>query len=117
MNVATHFREEKQRVTKRWKHQAVGRQLPQGEIRPCGQRGNMTNKTKTSPASRECLLDNHDPNMLLSTDEVARRIGVKPKTIRRYASRRLLNYILVGNRLRFRPAAVELFLSQREVRA
>lgn len=74
----------------------------------------MANKEK---ASKEHLPHTNDPNALLNTNEVADRIGVKPKTIRRYASRKLLNYIVVGNRLRFRPAAVELFLTQREVRA
>lgn len=66
--------------------------------------------------SKQRLLDEHDPNVLLSTNELASLVGFKPKTIRRWVSRRLLSYILVGNRLRFRPAAVELFLAQREVR-
>jgi len=52
----------------------------------------------------------------LSTNELATLTGFKPKTIRRWVSRKLLSYILVGNRLRFRLAAVELFLAQREVR-
>jgi excisionase family DNA binding protein len=63
----------------------------------------------------------HRPNrpaadILPSTNEVATLTGFKPKTIRHWVSRRLLNYIRVGNRLRFRLAAVELFLGQREVR-
>lgn len=62
------------------------------------------------------LLDDNDPNVLLSTNEVANLTGFRPKTIRRWVSRKLLNYIRVGNRLRFRLAAVELFLRQREVR-
>lgn len=66
--------------------------------------------------SKQRLLDEHDPNVLLSTNELAGLTGFKPKTIRRWVSRKLLSYILVGNRLRFRPAAVELFLAQREVR-
>jgi excisionase family DNA binding protein len=53
---------------------------------------------------------------LLSTNELAGLTGFAPKTIRRWASRRLLNFIRVGNQFRFRPAAVELFLAQREVR-
>lgn len=53
---------------------------------------------------------------LLSTNELADLTGFAPKTIRRWASRRLLNFIRVGNQFRFRPAAVELFLTQREVR-
>jgi excisionase family DNA binding protein len=66
--------------------------------------------------SKQRLLDEHDPNVLLSTNELASLIGFRPKTIRRWVSRKLLNYLLVGNRLRFRLAAVELFLAQREVR-
>ncbi len=66
--------------------------------------------------SKQHLFDEHGPNVLLSTNELASLTGFKPKTIRRWVSRKLLNYIRVGNRLRFRPAAVELFLAQREVR-
>src|SRR6267143_2748582 len=66
--------------------------------------------------SMQRLLDEHDSKVLLSTNELATLTGFKPKTIRRWVSRKLLSYILVGNRLRFRLAAVELFLAQREVR-
>jgi excisionase family DNA binding protein len=66
--------------------------------------------------SKQRLLDEHDPNVLLSTNELASLTGFTPKTIRRWVSRKLLSYILVGNRLRFRPAAVELFLAKHEVR-
>jgi excisionase family DNA binding protein len=66
--------------------------------------------------SKQRLIDEHDPNVLLSTNELASLIGFKPKTIRGWVSRKLLNYIRVGNRFRFRLAAVELFLAQREVR-
>src|SRR6267143_4669537 len=66
--------------------------------------------------SKQRLLDEHDSKVLLSTNELATLTGFKPKTIRRWVSRKLLSYILVGNRLRFRLAAVELFLAQREVR-
>jgi len=66
--------------------------------------------------SMQRLLDEHDSKVLLSTNELASLTGFKPKTIRRWVSRKLLSYILVGNRLRFRLAAVELFLAQREVR-
>jgi excisionase family DNA binding protein len=52
----------------------------------------------------------------LSTNELGGLTGFAPKTIRRWAWRRLLNYIRVGNQFRFRLAAVELFLMQREVR-
>jgi excisionase family DNA binding protein len=73
-------------------------------------------KKGTLAGSKQRLLDSHDPNALLSTNELATLTGFKPKTIRRWVSRKLLNYIRVGNRFRFRLAAVELFLAQREVR-
>jgi len=63
--------------------------------------------------------DEPDPwlsGALLSTNEVADLTGFAPKTIRRWASRKLLNFIRVGNQYRFRAAAVKLFLSQREIR-
>jgi excisionase family DNA binding protein len=75
-----------------------------------------TAKKGTLAGSKQRLLDSHDPNVLLSTNELATLTGFKPKTIRRWVSRKLLNYIRVGNRFRFRLAAVELFLAQREVR-
>lgn len=79
-----------------------------------------TRKTTTKekvrlPASERQLFDIRDSKDLLSTNQLASLTGFKPKTIRRWVSRRLLNYIRVGNQLRFRAAAVELFLAQREV--
>ncbi len=67
-------------------------------------------------ASKPVLLGERHSNALLSTNQLADLTGFAPKTIRRWASRRLLNFIRVGNQFRFRPAAVELFLMQREVR-
>ena len=61
------------------------------------------------------FIDRTDPNVLLTTSELAKLTGFRPKTIRRWVSRKLLNHIRVGNRLRFRLSAVELFLAQREV--
>ncbi|PYT92421.1 MAG: hypothetical protein DMG36_15045 [Acidobacteria bacterium] len=78
-------------------------------------RNPASNGKVRSPASERQLLDLRDSNALLSTNELASLIGFKPKTIRRWVSRRLLNYIRVGNQFRFRVAAVELFLAQREV--
>jgi len=77
---------------------------------------NVAGEERTLVASKPRLLDDHDPNVLLTTNEVASLTGFRPKTIRRWVSRKLLNYIRVGNRLRFRLIAVELFLGQREVR-
>lgn len=76
----------------------------------------MAEKNMALPGSKQNLLAAHPPNVLLTTNELADLTGFAPKTIRRWVSRRLLNYIRVGNRFRFRPAAVELFLIQREVR-
>jgi len=75
-----------------------------------------TRENERVEAVKQHVLNNHDPNILLSTVEVANLTGFRPKTIRRWVSRRLLNYIRVGNRLRFRLSAVEFFLAQREVR-
>jgi excisionase family DNA binding protein len=83
---------------------------------PMRKEGNGAKKKDIIRASKQRLLDNHDPNVLLSTNELAILIGFKPKTIRRWVSQKFLNYIRVGNRFRFRLAAVELFLAQREVR-
>ena len=74
-----------------------------------------TEKRGSAMGVMQRLLDRHDPNLLLTTNEVARLTGFRPKTIRRWVSHKLLNHIRVGNRLRFRLAAVELFLAQREV--
>jgi len=86
-----------------------------GDIQP-EQAENPAEKKGTFRWSKLHLLDEHDPNVLLSTNELASLTGFRPKTIRRWVSRKLLNYIRVGNRLRFRLASVELFLAQREVR-
>jgi excisionase family DNA binding protein len=96
---------------------------PSGRAVSAEQRG-------TSFSARNTVLEQHTkllgpklvpigaryPNALLSTNQLAYLTGFAPKTIRRWASRRLLNFIRVGNQFRFRPAAVELFLMQREVR-
>jgi excisionase family DNA binding protein len=78
-------------------------------------RNPASNGKVRSPASERQLLALRDSNALLNTNELASLIGFKPKTIRRWVSRRLLDYIRVGNQFRFRAAAVELFLAQREV--
>lgn len=84
-------------------------------VQPRGVENGATKKEMLT-ASKQHLLDTHDPNVLLSTNELATLIGFRPKTIRRWVSRKFLSYIRVGNRFRFRLAAVELFLAQREVR-
>ena|GEM_PF-1792359 len=84
-----------------------------------GSRANVQTMVKKKDAllgTDPHLFESRDSNVLLSTNELANLTGFKPKTIRRWVSRKLLNYIRVGNRFRFRPAAVKLFLAQREVR-
>jgi len=57
------------------------------------------------------------PDSLLSISEVAERLGVSGRTVRRLIQQKQINYVLVGMQYRIRPAALELFLSQREVKA
>jgi len=78
-------------------------------------RSAVVERIARSAASEPGLLVPRLSNTLLSTSELADLTGFAPKTIRRWASRRLLNFIRVGNQFRFRPAAVELFLAQREI--
>lgn len=85
---------------------------PQGKLQP--RKTAAKEKVRLPPSERQ-LLDTRDSKVLLSTNQLASLTGFKQKTIRRWVSRRLLNYIRVGNRFRFRAAAVELFLAQREV--
>ena len=80
------------------------------------QRDTPVEKSKGLLESKRVLLGASHSNALLSTNELADLTGFARKTIRRWASGRLLNFIRVGNQFRFRPAAVELFLMQREVR-
>jgi len=77
---------------------------------------NVVEEFEQSVALRPGSLNPRLSSTLLSTNEMADLTGFAPKTIRRWASRRLLNFIRVGNQFRFRPAAVELFLAQREIR-
>lgn len=107
----------------------LGCQGPEGETSAAGvsslsaeQRGTVVSSRKLMMERVSGLLGSRPDaaaahsNGLLSTNELADLTGFAPKTIRRWASRRLLNFIRVGNQFRFRPAAVELFLTQREVR-
>lgn len=72
----------------------------------------LRKETGLSTSERH-LIEMPDSKVLLSTNQLASLTGFK--TIRRWVSRKLLNYIRVGNQYRFRAAAVELFLAQREV--
>jgi hypothetical protein len=68
-----------------------------GDIQP-EQAENPAEKKGAFRLSKQHLLDEHDPNVLLSTNELASLTGFRPKTIRRWVSRKLLNYIRVGLR-------------------
>lgn len=106
-----------------------GFQGPEGETSATGGPSLSAEHDGTAVSSRKVMIERVSgllwsrpdaraahSNGLLSTNELADLTGFAPKTIRRWASRRLLNFIRVGNQFRFRPAAVELFLMQREVR-
>ena len=53
---------------------------------------------------------------LLSTREVAEQLGLTPKGVLNFARKRKIGYIRMGNKLKYRPAAVALFIAQREVK-
>jgi excisionase family DNA binding protein len=50
---------------------------------------------------------------LLTVADVARLLRLKPSTVRAYAERGSLPSVLVGNRLRFRPSDVGLWIARR----
>jgi len=54
---------------------------------------------------------------LLTTAEVSQSLKIAPKTVRRWYQQRKLNGIMLGNKLRFRQSAIDLFLAQRETKA
>jgi excisionase family DNA binding protein len=55
---------------------------------------------------------------LLSSKEVCSRLKISTKTLQRICKRGAINFIRIsGSLYRFRPAAVELFLSRSEVKA
>jgi excisionase family DNA binding protein len=56
-------------------------------------------------------------NQLLKFGEVAEHLAVSERTLRRYVQKNLISYIRLSSRqIRFRPAAVELFLNERTIR-
>ena len=54
-----------------------------------------------------------DLEALLTVDDVAQILRLKPSTIRAYAERGSLPCVLVGNRLRFKPSDVDLWIARR----
>ena len=50
---------------------------------------------------------------LLTAEQVAEELNVKPSTIRAYAERGILPSVAVGNRLRFRRSDVGLWIARR----
>lgn len=52
---------------------------------------------------------------LLSTREVAEQLGLTSKGVLNLARKCKIGYIRMGNKLKYRPAAVALFIAQREV--
>jgi excisionase family DNA binding protein len=49
----------------------------------------------------------NDPAALLTTEAVAKRYGVKPKTVLNWARDGRVPYWRIGDRLRFDPAALD----------
>jgi excisionase family DNA binding protein len=55
-----------------------------------------------------------DPgHRLLTVEDVAEALQLKASTVRAYAERGTLSCVRVGNRLRFRPSDVSLWIEQR----
>ena len=50
---------------------------------------------------------------LLTVDEVAGLLRLQPSTVRAYAERGSLPSVTVGNRLRFKPSDVSLWIARR----
>ncbi len=50
---------------------------------------------------------------LLTADEVATLLRLRPSTVRTYAERGSLSCVRIGGRLRFRPSDVRLWIEQR----
>ena len=50
---------------------------------------------------------------LLTVEDVAMKLRLTPSTVRAYAERGILPCILVGNRLRFLPSDVGLWIARR----
>jgi excisionase family DNA binding protein len=50
---------------------------------------------------------------LLTVEEVARLLALKPSTVRTYAERGSLPCVRIGNRLRFRGSDVGLWIARR----
>jgi excisionase family DNA binding protein len=54
-----------------------------------------------------------ETDRLLTVDEVAAKLKLKPSTIRAYAERGILPCVRVGNRLRFKPSDLDLWIARR----
>jgi excisionase family DNA binding protein len=55
---------------------------------------------------------------LLSWKEVCTRLDISRKTLQRLCQRKQINYIRISESLyKFRPAAIDLFIAKREVKA
>ena len=50
---------------------------------------------------------------LMDVEDVARLLKVRPSTVRAYAERGTLSCVRLGNRLRFRPSDVGLWIARR----
>ena len=50
---------------------------------------------------------------LLTVEDVARTLKLRPSTVRAYAERGSLPSVFLGNRLRFKPSDVDLWIARR----
>lgn len=54
---------------------------------------------------------------LLTVEELADAIGITPKTIRNWVSRREIPHVKIGGKTRFRKGSIEAWLSRKEMKA
>lgn len=51
---------------------------------------------------------------LLTVEELARLLGVAPKTLRNYVSQRIIPFVKVGRRVLFQVKSIETWLEKKE---
>ena len=68
-----------------------------------------------SPDSEVQPREGETEEVLLTPEQVAKRLGVSPRWVRDHATRRSprIPAVDLGSRMRFRPSAVEDFISER----
>lgn len=74
--------------------------------------------SRPNEATKRAMAGNPSPRVdpghrLLTVEDVAESLQLKASTVRAYAERGSLSCVRVGNRLRFRPSDVSLWIEQR----